>query len=100
MTKQKCEMSISPRVDIFENDTAYKMFTDLPGVSVDELDIRYEREHLELKAATFNKTFYRRFHIPNVSDQEISAELKNGILEIALPKTAAVQARVVPVTVG
>ncbi|MEE2901769.1 MAG: Hsp20/alpha crystallin family protein [Myxococcota bacterium] len=100
MTKKECEMSISPRVDIFENDTTYKMITDLPGVSVSELDIRYERNYLELKADTLNRSFYRRFHIPNVSDQEISAELKNGILEIALPKAATVKARVVPVTVG
>ena len=100
MTKKGCEMSISPRVDIFENDTTYKMITDLPGVSVNELDISYERNHLELQADTLHGSFYRRFHIPNVSDQEISAELKNGILEIALPKAATVKARVVPVTAG
>ncbi len=100
MTKRECEMSISPRVDIFENDTTYKMITDLPGVSVGELDIRYERNHLELKADTLTRSFYRRFHIPNVSEQEISAELKDGILEIALPKAATAKARVVPVTVG
>lgn len=100
MTKQECEMSISPRVDIFENATIYKMVTDLPGVSVDDLDIRYERDHLELKADASNKSYFRRFHIPNVSDQEITASLTNGILEVNLPKEAVAKARVIPVSAG
>jgi len=100
MTKQQCEMSISPRVDIFENETIYKMITDLPGVSIEDLDIRYELNHLELKANTVNRSFYRRFNIPNVSDEEITAELKNGILEIALPKAVNAKTRVVQVTAG
>ena len=97
MTNQQSEISIAPRVDIFENATIYKMVTDLPGVALDELELRYERNHLELKANTSGKSYYRRFNIPNVKQDEITAELKNGVLDIELPKQESAQSRIVPI---
>src|SRR6516225_5842741 len=40
---------ITPRVDIFETQSELLLFADLPGVSPQDIDLRYERGELMLR---------------------------------------------------
>jgi len=102
----------SPRVDIFENDHELLLFADLPGVSPQDVDLRYERGELILRgkvAATElpgqpvleeyeSGDFYRVFQIHETIDAaKIDAEFKNGVLTVHLPKQEAVKPKQVKV---
>jgi HSP20 family protein len=104
----------TPAVDIKEETGRYVLWADLPGVSPDNIDITMENGILTLKGerATEAKvqregikrvervfgTFYRRFSLPDTADSEgISARCANGVLEISIPKKAAVQPKKITV---
>jgi HSP20 family protein len=105
----------TPAVDIKEETDRYVLWADLPGVSPEHIDITMENGILALKGerATEAKvqregikrverafgTFYRRFSLPDTADSEsISARCANGVLEISIPKKAAVQPKKIVVT--
>ena len=105
----------TPAVDLKEEPDRYVLWADLPGVSPDHIDITMEDGILTLKGerATEAKsqregikrvervfgTFYRRFSLPDTADSEgISARCANGVLEISIPKKAAVQPKKITVT--
>ncbi len=91
---------IAPPVDIFETDDALTVVVDLPGVAMDSVDIRVEDSILTIKGrADYNpkadllrqefslQGYYRQFQLSDEVDQDkISAESKNGVLTITLPK--------------
>ena len=96
----------TPRVDILENEEGLTILADLPGVSPDELDIRFEKNDLVLHgrcpARRDNVNFvaneygygdyYRAFTINEAVDAaNIAAELKNGVLTVHLPKSEAIK---------
>ncbi|MCC6810092.1 MAG: Hsp20/alpha crystallin family protein [Deltaproteobacteria bacterium] len=98
--------TITPRVDIFENDEALTLLADLPGVTKDALVVRIEKDELRLEGAVepdahamYGAFVYRRvFALPSGIDAEkVNAELKNGVLRLQLPKSAAKRTRVVPI---
>ncbi len=92
---------IAPPVDIFENEHALIVVADLPGVDRAGVDIRVEDSVLTIKGtakytqpATILRqefslqNYYRQFQLSDEVDQsKISAESKNGVLTITLPKT-------------
>jgi HSP20 family protein len=101
-------LCFSPRVDILETDDELTLVADVPGVKSDDADIRYENGELILHARVTPRhegvsfasreygvgDFYRLFAVGETIDADrISAELKNGILTIHLPKTEAVKPR-------
>lgn len=94
----------SPQADVYETKDALVFSVDLPGFQQGEIDIRVENNFLMLGgerkfvAETGNHRylwiekpygkFYRRFSIPTTIDPDkITATLKNGVLEIVLPKS-------------
>jgi HSP20 family molecular chaperone IbpA len=96
----------TPRVDIVETDEELVLFADVPGVKAEVANIRYENGELILHARANSRhpdvnylieeygtgDFYRAFSIPDAVDgDKISAELKNGVLTVHLPKTEAVK---------
>jgi HSP20 family molecular chaperone IbpA len=98
----------TPRFDIFENEDELLLIGDLPGVEKDGLDIRFEKNELSVYGRVTPRhseveylygefgigDFYRAFTIGEAIDaKKISAELKNGVLTIHLPKTEAVKPR-------
>ena len=38
----------TPRVDIFEHDEELTLYVDMPGVKSEDIDIRFEKDHLEI----------------------------------------------------
>jgi len=105
---------LAPPVDIFETEEALTVIADLPGVGKDDVDIRVEDNVLTIKGKS-NYTppanaireefglqgYYRQFQLSDEVDQnKISAETKNGVLTITLPKAEKTKPRRIQVTVG
>lgn len=106
-------VTYSPRIDIWENDEELILYADLPGVAPEDLDIRFENRELTLNGKVRPRhehlsfldgeygigDFYRTFSIGETIDAEkISADLRNGVLALHLPKVEAVKPRRIEVT--
>jgi HSP20 family protein len=102
--------SATPRADVIEGDQEYRILMDLPGVKSDDLEINVENQLLTVKAERkvelpegFEQRrreraeqtgFARTFRLGNAVDSEgIKAGLKDGVLEITLPKSERSLAR-------
>lgn len=104
-----------PRCDIVETDDELLLYGDLPGVTPENLDVRFENERLiihgKVESRHENREFvygeygigdyYREFQIfEDVDAEKISADLKNGVLCVHLPKTEAAKPRRIEVKTG
>jgi HSP20 family protein len=95
----------TPAVDITEDDTAYKVTAELPGMSEKEIEVVVSGDRLTLKGEKRaekeqeDKNFYlsersygsfqRSFHVPDGVDRDkIDADFSKGVLTITMPKTA------------
>lgn len=103
----------APPVDIYENDDEIMVVADMPGVSSDTINVRFDKDVLVIEGATkdmegelkalareFTSTDFRRsFQLAPVVDfEKIAAEIKSGVLIIHLPKSAAVKPRQIKIT--
>ncbi len=105
------ESYITPVTDIYEEDNGLYMMVDLPGVEKDGLKLSVEEDILTIEGHVSqpeNKeyllreyepsNYYRQFELSEAVDQEnINAELKNGVLNVFLPRAKAVQPRTIEV---
>jgi HSP20 family protein len=102
------ERNWSPDVDIREDENSYLLTVDIPGVDRENIEIILEKGVLTLKgersreAATNSQeyrrkervhgTFIRQFSLPETVDrQNISATVKDGVLNVVIPKQAKPQ---------
>jgi len=93
----------TPRVDIREEDGRFVIQADLPGVDPADVEILMDKGILSIKGERKNEfddsdehysrierrygIFHRRFALPDSADAEgITAEGRNGVLEISIPK--------------
>jgi HSP20 family protein len=106
----------SPPVDIYETENELVLKADLPDVKLEDIDVRVENQTLTLKGERkFEKddsvtgyhriersygAFTRSFTVPpTVDPDKVSAELKNGVLTVRLPKKEAAKPRQVKIEV-
>ena len=102
----------TPRFDIWETGDAVIVCGDLPGVAPQDLDIRFEDRELTVHGKVAERPapaqyllneygvgdFHRTFAIGDVIDSEqITADMKHGVLTITLPKSSASKTRRVEV---
>lgn len=106
-TTRTQEQYIQPPVDIYEAGDGLMVVADMPGVVSEDLDIRVERNILTLQAKAKpvlpGDPYYREYHLVNffrqfqLSDEvdanNITADLKNGVLSLTLPKSEAAKPR-------
>ena len=105
----------SPRFDIWENDDEMILYGDLPGVRPEDLEVRFENPVLTIHGKVSPRhnditflhgeygigDFHRTFTIGEAIDtQRISAELKNGVVTVHLPKSERVKPRRIEVKCG
>lgn len=112
--EQTYQASYIPRFDIWEGDEELLLFGDLPGVGVDDLDIRFENRELTIRGKVpprhegefvLNEygtgDFSRSFTVGETIDTEkISAEMKDGVLTLRLPKSEKVKPRKIEINAG
>ena len=105
-----------PRVDIYETDDAITVVADMPGVSEDSVDITLEKgvltingdvdpevpEGFSLVHAEYRVgDFVRSFTLSNeINQDDIEANLKDGVLRVRLGKVTAAQTKKIAVKAG
>ena len=93
-----------PDVDILEQPDAYVILADMPGASEDSVDISLDKGVLTLDARADVEDesqgttryaeyrtggYHREFRISkNIDASAVTARMKNGVLELRLPKSA------------
>jgi HSP20 family protein len=107
------ERYVTPAVDIYETPEGLIVKADLPGVAKDGLDLRVENNLLTIRGRAAHTapgellyreyelaSFFRQFELSDKVDQlKISAELKNGVLTLNLPKAEEAKPRRIDVHV-
>jgi len=98
----------APPIDMSEDDKAYKISAELPGLDAQDVEVSVSGDKLVLKGEKRqeqeekNKNYYhsertygsfqRSFELPaSVDRDKIAADFSKGVLTITLPKTAAMQ---------
>jgi HSP20 family protein len=98
----------NPSVDIFENDSDIVVKVEAPGMNAKDFDLRIENNVLmvkgerkfekETKEENYHRvereygSFSRSFALPTaVKEDKVTADYKDGILKIVLPKKEEVK---------
>ena len=106
----------APAVDIYETENELVLKADLPDVDQNQIDVRVENQTLTLAGERkFDSksdgngyhriergygSFVRSFAVPSSFDTEkISAQYKNGVLTVTLPKKEHAKPRQIKVDV-
>ncbi len=101
---------LAPCVDISEDDKAYTITAELPGLVEKDVDVSLDgsvltiKGHKEQEAEKKDKNYYlsersygafeRSMYLPEGVDRDyIGAKLANGVLTVTLPKTALAQTK-------
>lgn len=101
----------TPDVEVYEDEQALWVSADLPGVAPSGLEVALDNGVLSITGqiedskpdAPVSYAFRRRFTIndPNRFDADhVDAVLKNGVLDLKLPKAERAKRRQIPVTVN
>ena len=117
LTHRSVRKARIPAVDVAETDTTYQVKAELPGIRKEDLDVTVDDGVLTIKAAhndnreqtengqlirqerSYGK-FVRSLRLgENVDEEAITAEYRDGVLHIILPKAKEVQPRKVEVSV-
>jgi HSP20 family protein len=106
-----------PAADITETDKEYLIKADLPEVKKEDIEISVDNGVLTLsgerrvekstenekehRRESFYGSFQRSFALPeNVDEDKISAECKDGVLKVHLPKSEAKKPKPIQVNVS
>ena len=92
-------VTVTPPVDIYENQDEILVVADFPGVPKQALSVRLDRSELVIEGMqagpegptpTRALAFSRVFRVPNTVDPDgVSAELAHGVLRVHLAKSEA-----------
>ena len=93
----------APRIDFSENGDAFMVRAELPGISADEVEVQLQNHRLTIsgerktektteqeqyyRKESSHGRFFRAIPLPSdVQEDEVSAEYKDGMLCITIPK--------------
>ena len=117
LTHRSVRKARIPAVDVAETDTAYQVKAELPGIRKEDLDVTVDdgvltikaehkdnQEQTEISQLIRQERSYGKFTRSlrlgaNVDEETITAEYRDGVLDITLPKAKEVQPRKVEVSV-
>ena len=114
--RTKDRRTYNPAVDILEDADNLYIYADMPGADDKSVNVSLENDVLTIEAqaqdVSFDKhdvtyaeygvgDYYRAFTLNETVDRDkIEARMKNGVLNIVLPKAEAVKPRSIPIKVG
>ena len=111
------EGRLSPNVDVYEKSDKYVINAEIPGLNKEEIkidvkdgsltisgekkyEVKNEDENYIRVERSYGK-FERRFNLPeNVNVESVSANYKNGVLEVSLPKKEETKPKQIDVKVN
>src|SRR5579864_1094686 len=116
MSEPRVSRPWSPAVDILETENELVVKADLPDVPLEDIDVRVEDQTLSIKGERkfeldsnekgYHRveraygSFMRSFAVPtSVDTEKVSADYKNGVLTVTLPKKEAAKPKQVKVAV-
>lgn len=104
-----------PATDIYETKDDYVFKVELPGISKedikvevngDNLGIKGERKEEDVKPENYHRiervcgSFMRNFQLPKDADgQKMAAAMKDGILELHIPKREEAKTKAIPIRI-
>ena len=110
------EVTVRPAVDIFETADSLTLRADMPGVAKERLNVHVDKDNLLIEGqvvvdiptgmealySEVRTTRYRRnFSLSSELDADhIEADLKDGVLNLRIPKQAQAQPRKIEVKVA
>ena len=92
------------KTDIKEHDNNYELIIDLPGLNKENINLEIDNGYLTISAKTssnneekeegkfirrerYSGEYQRSFYVGDeITEEDIKASVKNGILDITLPK--------------
>ena len=103
-----------PAVDVREDDDNYLVEVELPGLSEKDVEVKVENGVLTIASGKDESreekdegyiwkerrhySFSRSFSLPdNVDGEKITANFKNGLLDVAVPKAPAAKPKLIEV---
>ncbi len=104
----------APPVEAWETDEAIYLSVDIPGMTIGDIDLQIEGEQLMVKGERkpaeeprnykrrekIYGPFFRAFNLTTpIEKEKVSASYKNGILEVILPRSAAVKPKQIKISV-
>ncbi len=116
VAEQETQRAVLPAVDVFEDASGITLLADMPGVPKDELELKVEGDALLIEGGVRPRTpdgmeaVYAEVRVPRyrrsftlsreLDTSRIEANLKNGVLNLRIPKQAHAQPRRINVTAG
>jgi HSP20 family protein len=111
MSRFSEDSTISPRIDVSENDKAYAIKAEMPGVKKEDVKVSIDGPRVTIEAEVKReeqkpegenvvmsersvRKYVRSFLLPtDVDDSAADARLEDGILALTLPKKQAAAAK-------
>ena len=109
LTPANVDRSRVLKTDIQENDQAYVVKVDVPGIEKQNISLSYDRDVLSIAVKHEEQADHadkdgnmlmsersygrmsRSYRLPNVNEGQISAKVNDGVLTIDLPKMTSDQ---------
>lgn len=106
MRLARAEFSLSPAIDLTEDDKGYAITAELPGLEPGAIDVKVNNGTLTIKGEKSEEkqekdanyhlserrwgSFQRTIRMPdNIDHDKIDAQFSQGVLKIHLPKSKA-----------
>jgi HSP20 family protein len=105
-----------PEVDIFESEDGLRLWADMPGVDEKDLEVTLKNGMLTIEGMVSTEmyrnlmpvyteynvgNYYRQFVVNEEIDAgRIEARIRNGVLEVSLPKAETARPRRIEVKAG
>jgi HSP20 family protein len=105
---ENARFEFAPPIRLTEDEAGYRLRADLPGVAEKDVHLEYENGILTLRAERRQEetekekvirnehctcTYVRSFELPEVDADKVRATLKDGILDVTLPKSERAKPR-------
>jgi HSP20 family molecular chaperone IbpA len=109
-THARATRTVLPPVDIFETDEKFVVLADMPGVTIETLEVLVEADTLVLRGTAstehgdaeyreFDLGEYRRVFLvtEDLEPDQIGATLADGVVRVEIPKSERLKPRRIPV---